>query len=133
MKARAQENIQFVLAIEFVCSSCTESSLIKVENPEGRILCPRCEEYEIIVSELFDQLLGSMRHPTPNRKSSPRRKRASLGRPPFEGMRRQKTEITLHPDTIDALNDLDVSRGALFEWLLRLFPPYRRAIERLYL
>jgi DNA-directed RNA polymerase subunit RPC12/RpoP len=127
-------SIRFIPAIEFTCSSCKSLVVVKIESIEEPIVCPVCQHCRFTLIDIFNKMLEDAKRPTPHRKpsrrmsSEPTSKRA--GRPSLDRVSREPTQITLHPDTIDILYELDVSRGELFEFLLNFFPPFSSILEK---
>jgi len=119
-------SVRFVLAVEFTCISCKKTVVVKVETPDEKIICPACLECEMTLTDTFNKLLAAANRPTPHRKVSHDQEKQTnkVGRPTFGDARRKYAQTTLDPHTIRALNELNVSRGALFEFLLDLFPPF---------
>lgn len=126
-KFQRSVSIRFIPAIEFICASCQKFIVAKIETPEEKIICPRCGRCEFTLTNTFNKLLEAAKRPTPNQIRGRRlrgEQNNGVGRPTLDGVPREPTQLTLHPDTIDALYELGVSRGELFEFLLNLFPPF---------
>ena len=133
-KFQGSISIRFIPAIEFTCGSCKSLVIVKIRSVEEQIICPACQRCRFTLSDTFNKILEDAKRPTPHRKPGRRTdngqtsKRA--GRPSLDKVTREPTQITLHPDTIDALYELGISRGELFEFLLNFFPPFTSILEK---
>ena len=126
--------IRFILAIEFVCDSCKSTVIVKIESTQEQIICPICRGCQFTMTDTFNKILEDAKRPTPNRirsrRISNRQTTNRAGRPPLDRITREPTQLTLHPDTIDVLHELNVSRGELFEFLLNFFPPFTSILKK---
>ena len=132
-KVKKMISIRFLLAIEFRCASCMKLVLVKAENPEEKIVCPACQQCEFMLADIFNKLLTTAKRPTPHRRPSRRdmndKQNNKAGRPTLDGVHREYIQLTLHPDTLDTLYELNTNRGAIIEFLLNLFPPFTSILE----